>query len=74
LVERRPLEVPFVTESATGLHAAGFHLDGLELWTSSSPGEPRLADLDGDGAAEILVVTRGAEGVRDLLQVIRLDP
>jgi len=72
LVETKPLEIPFVTESEIGNQYLGIHMDGLEIWTLGNPGEPRLADLDGAGASEVLIVTRAAGGISALLQVVGL--
>jgi hypothetical protein len=74
LVDKQPLEIPLSAGTETGGYYVSIGLDHFDAWSTGDSRRPRLADLDGDGTAEILIVTRGVTPGRDLLQIIDLDP
>jgi hypothetical protein len=69
LVRKRPLELGDVspTEDAGEAGVVIGGEGGVSAWTAEGARRPRLADLDGDGKMEILVLVRGA---RDELWVL----
>jgi hypothetical protein len=74
LVDKQPLELPLSVETETGDYYVSIGPGHFDAWSTGGSSRPRLADLDGDGTAEILIVTRGVAPGRDLLQIIDLDP
>ena len=74
LVDKQPLELPLSVETETGDYYVSIGPDHFDTRSTGNPGRPRLADLDGDGAAEILIVIRGVAPGQDLLQIIDLAP
>ena len=67
LVEERPRVVRFAGEDEIATTEG-------PLFTEYGGGRPRLADLDGDGVREILLVEPGADEVPGRIHVIRIAP
>jgi hypothetical protein len=73
LVRKSALELPSTADDAIDLFVT-VQSEGIEMQTLGGPSLPRLADLDGDGAMEILTFRRGLGPAPDLLEIVRLEP
>jgi hypothetical protein len=71
LVDSEPLELELTTQTDRLLHLA-IGRGAPHTILLGNPQEPRLVDVDNDGTAEILTVTRGVNGTHDRLQLIDL--